>query len=508
MAPGGLDEKLTAGEPVPARDVNTNVPKKSLPVRVRGRLSACFHDMAFLHRPIGLHGWFTITLLELIVLAALVGSIMAQTTEKHAYSVVNMMLLIYLMVPHNSIVTAIFGITWEVLIQYHRWFAYLLFIPITWHGYDHFVYRHNNDIQHKTGNAMYTIYLLMIVTSLPIVRRWSFEAFYWPHVPLAITFATLSLIHNRVVIVRLWWVMLLVVVDWAIRMRLNFKPARVIDVRTAPGCPAIELTVAFEGAYARKRWRHTPGQFAFVYLPGVHRLEWHPVTISSAPSHTYQTGQITFHIKNMGDGTWTEGIHKRIVDGSIVRLDGPYGAISIAYERSDQLLLVAGGIGVTPMMSVLGDVMAKAEASEDVGWYMKTQRVHLVWVIRQWQLVLLFQEQLERLITLKAKYDGNEGKGGCAFDFSLHVTGAGLVQEAAEGLPDSVRPYVKHGRPEWRPLMQQEAELELLQRHGRYKRMAVLICGPAALTGAASSAAYKAARRGVTVQVHEHTFEI
>ena len=44
-----------------------------------------------------------------------------------------------------------------------------------------------------------------------------------------------------------------------------------------------------------------PGQFAFLQFPTVSTLQWHPFTISSAPS----SNRITFHIKNTGPKAFT-----------------------------------------------------------------------------------------------------------------------------------------------------------------------------------------------------------
>ena len=44
-----------------------------------------------------------------------------------------------------------------------------------------------------------------------------------------------------------------------------------------------------------------PGQFAFLQFPTVSTLQWHPFTISSAPS----SDRITFHIKNTGPKAFT-----------------------------------------------------------------------------------------------------------------------------------------------------------------------------------------------------------
>lgn len=87
-----------------------------------------------------------------------------------------------------------------------------------------------------------------------------------------------------------------------------------------------------------------PGQFAFfsMKLPGKKRQE-HPFSISSSPDDKYWT--IT--TKTMGD--FTSEIH-RLKPGDSVQVQGPLGRMQIK-EASRPLVMIAGGIGITPFLS-------------------------------------------------------------------------------------------------------------------------------------------------------------
>jgi hypothetical protein len=44
----------------------------------------------------------------------------------------------------------------------------------------------------------------------------------------------------------------------------------------------------------------------------------------------------------------------------INRVHGAYGESSVPYELADQLILVGGGVGATPLVSILGGLLSKA----------------------------------------------------------------------------------------------------------------------------------------------------
>ncbi len=93
--------------------------------------------------------------------------------------------------------------------------------------------------------------------------------------------------------------------------------------------------------------RHLPGQFAYLRIRSKEcGFEEHPFTISSAPGNP-----VTFTIKNLGD--YTSKL-KNVSGGTEVLLDGPYGTFTPRLTEKP-LLFIAGGIGITPFLSILGE---------------------------------------------------------------------------------------------------------------------------------------------------------
>jgi predicted ferric reductase len=97
------------------------------------------------------------------------------------------------------------------------------------------------------------------------------------------------------------------------------------------------------------------------------KLMWqlHPFSLSAAPD-----GQsLRFSIKISGDFTRTIS---EIAPGTRVLADGPFGHLTGAARRRDRVVLIAGGIGVTPMRALLeempGDVVLiyRAASEEEI----------------------------------------------------------------------------------------------------------------------------------------------
>jgi len=96
--------------------------------------------------------------------------------------------------------------------------------------------------------------------------------------------------------------------------------------------------------------RFQPGQFAWLTVwdsPFSDRE--HPFSFSGSAEHAPR--RLEFTIKELGD--FTRRI-KEVRPGQKVYLDGPFGALSAdRHPRAEGFVFIAGGIGITPMMSHL-----------------------------------------------------------------------------------------------------------------------------------------------------------
>lgn len=147
--------------------------------------------------------------------------------------------------------------------------------------------------------------------------------------------------------------------------RAKRKPFRVTDVvRHSPTITTVRLAPPEGHPFVE---RHKAGQFAwFQFLGGIPGAEEHPFTVSSAPG----SATVDITVKNLGNFTARMG---EISRGDAVAVDGPYGlfrADRVARER--RIVLVAGGIGVTPFLSMIRDMGDAAAARATLLWSVRS----------------------------------------------------------------------------------------------------------------------------------------
>jgi len=125
-------------------------------------------------------------------------------------------------------------------------------------------------------------------------------------------------------------------------------------------------------------FRYRGGQFIFVrFLAPGYREPFHPFSLSRPPDG--KSFRLT--IKSVGDYT------AKVADlkpGTRVFIEGPLGVFTADRSRREKVLCIAGGVGITPIRSLIKDLLDRGTD------------VVLLYGVRNPQ-ELIFREELERL---------------------------------------------------------------------------------------------------------------
>jgi NADPH oxidase 2 len=413
----------------------------------------------------------------------------------------------------NNLLAVVARIPSSTILLYHRWVG----LATAVHATIHFSLNvrpwirssqvadvfHNSRIQ--IGLMAWVSLCLIVITSISYIRRRYFEAFYYPHA-LFIVFAVGAMIHASHGPEFLLPGLALWCIDRLIRFVHNFRS---INVQMAEQYPGDLTKLKFRGFQTTY-----PGQIVWVQIPGVSFLNWHPFTVASAP------GDEEAAVAIRGLGAYTKRLHSLVkstkgMQGGgegqelhpfKVRVDGPYGVGHVMWGVHPVTILVAGGIGITPGISIMSYIVHRA-CRPDVNVDGRQQwHIHLLWVIKDKQHVEWFAEELKNLATI-----ASAPSVPLTLDITIHITGRERPQLERHETGDAyemegVRDYegigtVIPGRPnvlKW---------FEGVKMNSYGLDAVVNACGPRPLVNAVRKAAAKVSDKSGVFYVEEEEFE-
>ena len=239
--------------------------------------------------------------------------------------------------------------------------------------------------------STYSLIAIVVTAIWRVKLRIKYETWHITHIVLAIVAVTAGLLHmigwgrylvspqKRALWIALpiFWLALLLYIRIVKPLFLLRRPYRVSEVRKERG----DTTTLVMHPDGHPGFRFSPGQFGWLTLWGSpFKITGHPFSFSSSSEVT--DGRVEMSIRNLGD--FTSKIHEVPV-GQRIYLDGPYGAFTIG-NPADMHVLIAGGVGITPMMSMLRTLADRNDPRPAI----------LLYGSKDWESIT-FREELEEL---------------------------------------------------------------------------------------------------------------
>jgi ferredoxin-NADP reductase len=263
--------------------------------------------------------------------------------------------------------------------------------------------------------------------SIGWVQRHAFEIFYYTHVAAFVTITVLAFSSRFEVFyptLPLWaWYALDVLYMRLCHTHTTSATATFTDTPTQ----YVHLKIRKTGttlSTCSATFNFQPGQTAFVAIPAISKLEWHPFSIASAPSDEHV--EFLIDASKYGPRSWTGKLwhalaNKELSSAFRVKLMGPCGSAFQTFDHYFGVMLVGGGSGLTSSLSVLRGVLhQKRSGATNPG------KVWLVWVVRHVDSLIWCWDALKRALEgegTREQKERNVAALDAWLDVSIHVTG-------------------------------------------------------------------------------------
>lgn len=148
--------------------------------------------------------------------------------------------------------------------------------------------------------------------------------------------------------------------------------------------PTVQTFRLAEPGADRLPFDFLPGQFLQVEVtPQAEKAARRSYTIASSPT---QRAYVEMTVKREEQGAVSRYLHDNVAVGDLLKVTGPFGDFTFTGTDAESIVLIAGGVGITPMMSVLRYLT-------DIAW---PGQIFFLYGARSTE-EFVFRDELERL---------------------------------------------------------------------------------------------------------------
>lgn len=302
---------------------------------------------------------------------------------------------LFLPVARGSVLLRLIDIPFEHATRYHVWLGHLTMVLFSLHGVfyiiawtiqgklvEKMVECKSIGVANLPGVISLVAGLLMWFTSFHTVRKKYFELFFYTH-QLYVIFVVFFALHVGDFIFSISAAgIFLFVLDRFLRFCQSRTAVDVISATTLP-CGTVELVFSKPA-----NLKYNALSFIFLQIREMSLLQWHPFSVSSSPLDG--ENHIAILIKVLGG--WTgklrnavsytpekqkgEPIQPSRITASV---EGPYGHEQAYHLTYENLILIAGGIGISPFLATLSDVFHRIEEQKAC----LPKNILVVWAVKK-----------------------------------------------------------------------------------------------------------------------------
>ena len=245
------------------------------------------------------------------------------------------------------------------------------------------------------GTISTILFLIISMFAIPVIRKKNFEVFYYSHKILSVLIIIISSLHYISFLYYIFPAILMYFVDLCIR--LYSTNSSIYSKLQNIGSDKYGTSSTFINITFLNKIKTFPGCYYFVcFYKDISRFEWHPLSMVA-----YENDTIVFCAKNVGQHSWTNRLFN-VVNNKIdiltnrkIYIQGPYGHISVNYKNDtyETIIIIAGGIGITPMISILQDINDLYENKK----LLRLKKVYFYWIISHISLYDAFKKYFKDL---------------------------------------------------------------------------------------------------------------
>ncbi|KAI6201072.1 NAD(P)H oxidase (H(2)O(2)-forming) [Aphelenchoides besseyi] len=232
-----------------------------------------------------------------------------------------------------------------------------------------------------TGILLVAIMSIIYVFSMPAVLKRAYHMFRMTHM-LNIMLYALTILHGLPKLLdspKFWYYVIgpitVFIIDRIIGMRQQYKELQIVDADTYP---SDIIYIQFKRPHS---FKFRSGQWVRVSCPSFSCSfnKHHAFSVASAP----QSPTIELYIKAVGPWTWQ--LRHEIIEARsnglpfpTINLSGPFGDGNQEWHNYEVVVMVGGGIGVTPYASTLMDLVTEKASGNHCN--IRCKKVYFLWI--------------------------------------------------------------------------------------------------------------------------------